>query len=210
MWTQTDRWHGAGGEPNQPGETMSTALRITLAVLLTATVLAGGCSKTAATPKEAVTNMVKAIDNNDKSAFKDVVCFGEGNQEAGEAMFDMMAAMVGFQKELQKAYGKDVVGPMGKNIIPTDDELAKMEIKEEGDKATAKVQDKPMPLIKKDGKWYVDLTKDAPSASEKDKMIKQSKKLVDAINKAKANIGKDGYTAEKINEELTKAMAGIE
>ena len=78
-------------------------------------------------------------------------------------------------KDMEKAYGKGSAGEMGEESPTlTDEELAKVEIKEDGDKASAKcpARKKDLPLIKKDGKWMADMSKDAPKADEHDKVLK--------------------------------------
>ena len=170
---------------------------------------AGGAVAKAKTPKEAVANMSKALQSLNKDQFLAAAYLGDGGKELGEAMFGVVSAMMSFGKDMEKAYGKDAGGETLKDApIFTDEELAKLEIKEEGDKASTKnpKDGKPMPLIKKDGVWLVDITEGMPPAAERAKFLKQSKAMVDGINKVRAKIGAAGMTKEKLNEELMGAM----
>lgn len=190
---------------------MSFALRLAGVVILATTIVAGGCSKAAATPKEAVTNMAKGMEKNDKDLFMASIYAGDGNQELVEAMFNATTGLAAFSKDMEKAYGKDAIPGMARSSpLLSDDDLAKMEIKEDGDKATAKFPTgkSTLQLIKKDGKWLVDASKDLPPAADRNDIIKSMKKVTEAMAKVRPNIGKSGYTAQKINEEMQKAMQG--
>jgi hypothetical protein len=169
----------------------------------------GGAVTKAKTPKEAIANMSKATQNMDKGQFLAATYLGESGREFAEAMFDSMAAMTAFGKEMEKAYGKDATADLPKDKPAlTDEEIDKLEIKEEGDKAIAKdpKSGKPMPLIKKDGAWMVDMTGEIPTGEDRAKALKQAKAVTKAVNEVRAKIGKPGMTKEKIGEELMGAM----
>jgi hypothetical protein len=144
--------------------------------------------------------------------FLSTAYFGESPKEVGEAMFDGIAAMMGLLKDLDKTYGKDANSPMGdmSNEAPifTDAEIAKIDVKEEGDKASAvnPKDKKPMKFMKKDGVWYADMSEDMPPAAQRDGTIKQSKAMVKAVGDVRAKIGKTGMTRDKIMQELMGAM----
>jgi len=167
----------------------------------------GGAVAKAKTPKEAVTNMSKAIEKMDKDQFLASTYLGEGGKEFAEAMFDTMAAMTAFGKEMEKAYGKDAIaGMVEQTPALTDEELAKLVIKEEGEKATATdPKGKPVRLVKKDGAWLVDMSEDVPKGEERAKALKEAKAMAKAYNDVRPKIGK-GMTKEQIAEELGKAM----
>jgi hypothetical protein len=152
--------------------------------------------------------MNKAIETMDKDLFLSTVYFGENGKEMAEALFYVTAAMMGFGKDMENAYGKDAGADFTKDgPILTADELAKLEIKEEGDKATAKNPKggRDVSLVKKDGAWKLDMTEEIPDA-ERLEFIKEHKAMLKAISDARAKIGKPGMTKKKINEEFGKAM----
>ena len=179
----------------------------TIAVLLAASLLVVvGCgAPEAKTPKDAAVNFVKSIHNGDKALFLASVDIED--KELAEAMFDTMAPMLDFAKAFEKEYGKDKLEGMSMDEVPTVEEVTgKIEIKEDGDKATGTLpgKDDPIRLIKKDGVWKVDMSKDMPSAAERDQVMKMAKAMGDAVQKAKERIGKD--SAEDVMKVLGAAM----
>jgi hypothetical protein len=181
----------------------------TIAVLLTASLmLVVGCgAPEAKTPKDAAMNFVKSIHNSDKALFLASVDIED--TELAEAMFDTMAPMIDFAKAFEAEYGKDKMEGMSMDDIPTVDDVEKMEIKEDGDKATGTLagKDDPIQLIKKDGVWKVDMSKDMPSAKERDQVLKMAKGMGDAVEKAKERIGKD--SAEDVMKAFGAAMMAV-
>lgn len=179
----------------------------TIAVLLAASLLVVvGCgTPEAKTPKDAAVNFVKSLHSGDKDLFLASVSIDD--KELAEAMFDTMAPMLDFAKAFEAEYGKDKMEGMNLGDIPTVAEVTdKLEIKEDGDKATGKLpgKDDPIELIKKDGIWKVDLAKDMPSAAEREQVMKMAKAMGDAVGKAKERIGKD--SAEDVMKALGAAM----
>lgn len=156
----------------------------------------------AKTPRDAMGNMIAAVDTNDKKLFAQTVYMGEGDMSAfRDAMFDSMQVSLTFARKIEQTYGKQP----GMNI-PSAADLAKLEVKENGDKATADTT----PLIKKDGVWMVDMSAGLPPAGpQRDMALKGMQGTVAAINKVMPNIGKPDYTAQKITEELQKEMQAL-
>ena len=195
---------------------MPRILRIALVLLAGAAVTAGGCGKKgsvptgpAKTPKEAIVKFAHALQSGDKAAFLSVVHYPQEAKPAVEAMFDTMSTMMGFMKDLQKEYGEDAVGKMKGKEFPTPEEIeSKATIDEERDTATATLPDgnEPMKLVKKDGGWLVDLSEGLPEADQREEMIKTVGLMKKAVEKARANIGKEGYTAEKVMQEFMGEM----
>jgi hypothetical protein len=192
---------------------MSKALKL-FVVLAGMSVLVAGCgASTAKTPKEAIKNLSKSIENSDKALFLASIYAGENGKEVAEAMFDGMAAMTSFSKAMEKAYGKEAGAEMRKDSpVMTEDEINKLDIKEEGDKATAKdpSKGKPMTLVKKNGVWLADMSEMVPKdAAERTKMIKMGQGMAKAIGEVKGKIGKSGVTKEQINKELNDAVGAV-
>ncbi len=61
----------------------------------------------AATPKDALAGMSKALELSDKALFLACADFGDGNQDAAGAAFDTMRALTIFVREMDQTYGND-------------------------------------------------------------------------------------------------------
>ncbi len=97
--------------------------------------------------------------------------------------------------------------PRGMHTWFTDcEQLAKVEIEENDDKATATFPAGTEFLIKRNGSWFVDLDSGVPP-EKVDSTIKSAKKMTEALIPARANIGKPGYTAQSILEEMRRATS---
>lgn len=175
--------------------------------------LFAGCSKKASTPKEALKNMGEALREGDKDAF--VACFdaNEDQKKMLGAMCEFVDVTVKFEEAMIKAYGKDAVKGGKKSPLDEfkDDKwLDEVEIKIDGDKAIATKKDekKPLNLVKKDGAWLISAGDMIPPDEMKDmdKALKMIGVMMKAVKDATGNIGKEGYTAERINQEIGAAM----
>ncbi|MCD4699361.1 MAG: hypothetical protein K8R91_02165 [Phycisphaerae bacterium] len=176
--------------------------------------LSAGCSKKASTPKEAMENMVKAMRDGDSKAF--VACFDatEDQEKVLGAMCEMMSAMMKFEEAMVDEYGEDAVkkgGSTGSLGDFKDDKwLEDLEIKIDGDQATAakKGEKEPLNLVKKDGGWKIDAgdMTDENQTKDVDKALKMFEAMAKVTKDATDKIGKDGYTAEKINQEMGADM----
>jgi len=176
--------------------------------------LSAGCSKKASTPKEALKNMVKAMQDGDSEAF--VACFDatEDQEKILGVLCELTSATMKFEEAMVKEYGEDAVkqGGSKSNLDDFKDDkwLEDVEIKIDGDKATAtrKGQKKPLNLVKKDGEWKIDAgdMADEKQMKDMDKALKMFESMTKATKDATGKIGKDGYTAEKINKEMYEEM----
>ena len=201
---------------------MRRALQLGL-VLLVGVVLVAGCGKDEGgsgsgtakvvppkTPKDALMNMVNAIKASDKKAFMDAVNVSEDAAPVVEAMFETMAMMMDFGKAMEKEYGKDALpegGPAASAKMFDFDE-SKLQVKVDGDTATATMpdQDDKVKLVKKDGKWKVDLSDQMPPPDQRKQMIESLAVMKKAVAAARSKIGKEGYTAEKVMQEFMAEM----
>ena len=189
---------------------MSRTTKIAVVLLAGVMVFAAGCgSKKASTPKEALKNMQKALVDGDSEAF--VACFdaSENQKKVLGSMCDSISTMSKFSKAMKKAYGKDAVKSKDDDLA---DEkwLEDITVKIDGDKATAtsKERAKPMHLVKKDGEWKILASDLLPEDQMKDvdQAMKMFKAMAKAYEDVMPKIGKEGYTAQKINEEAGKAL----
>jgi hypothetical protein len=109
----------------------------------------------ATTPKDALKNMGKAIRDGDKDAF--VACFDatKDQEKLLIAMYEKTSVTMKFEDAMKKEYGKDAVEKSTLDKLMDDKWLEGVEIKVDGDKATAtkKGMKEAMNLVKKDGGW---------------------------------------------------------
>ncbi len=194
--------------------------KITMLMLIAVcSLVVAGCSssttKSADTPKQALENMRQAMLNSDADAF--AACFDATEKQAEllKEMCGVFGKMISFQKAMVKEYGEDVVqgnkitGPMGD--FEDDKWLDDATVEIDGDKATVTKDNNPAKLVKKDGAWKIDIatmtgSKDNVSDEDMAKVAKMMSAMGDAMDSAQKNIGKEGYTAEKINQEMGQAM----
>ncbi len=162
-------------------------------------------ASTASTPKAAVLNMARAMEQGDEGLFLSSV--NVDDKEMAKVMFGQISAMYAYNKKFVAAYGR-APGKNGKKM-PTIDELAtKVKIEENGDKATAEMPDKggKMNLVKTDGAWKVDMGAAMPTSEQRDKTLKMARIMTGVVREATTKIGGEGYTAEKIEQEFNVAM----
>ena len=189
---------------------MNMAFR-SIVLLLGMAAILGGCSKGgAATPKDAVANLSKSYEKGDRALYLASVEVGPDGQELAGALFDLTVAMKGYRSDMEKAYGKGAGGSRRDSGVLTEEELSKLEIKEEGDKATVKSPEggEPLKLVKRDGAWRVDMTHMTPPADIRQRMIESMKARAKAVGEVRAKIGQPGMTKEKIGQEFLRAMVG--
>ena len=187
-----------------------TALKAGSVLLLGLAVAMGGCSKDAKTPKEAVINLAKAIEKNDKSLFLATVNIKDEDKDAAGQLFDAMITAIDFQKSLEKTYGKDALKSVGSgpaDDVPAADKVEKGTVKEDGDKAKVTPADSKTGIdtIKINGIWKVKFD-DIGAGDTKAQNIKMAQAMKKAIDATKGDIGKPGMTAEKLLANMQKAM----
>ncbi|GAF81376.1 unnamed protein product [marine sediment metagenome] len=114
---------------------------------------------------------------------------------------------------MRKAYGNDVVTRAigaGKDMLLEDDNwLEDFTFQVDGDTATAMEPGylRPVRLVRKDGLWKIEPKSMLLSTGlETESQVKMFQLLTGAIADVSRKIGQAGYTAEKINQELSKAM----
>ena len=178
----------------------------------------GGPTKKADTPEQALANMRLAVLDGDKDAL--VNCFEATakQKEMLEAFSEFTIAASKFEQKMKKVYGEEAVKQAmssRKQGMQLDDEnwLDEVKIKTKGDTATAvrKGESQVWHLVKKDGVWKIDVTSMmVMGKGESDKDIEQATKMfqtmVKVVNDVKPKIGQAGYTAKKVNDELSQAM----
>ena len=201
----------------------TTAIKVLLAMLCAMAI--PGCSDKpgtmdkADTPRQALENMRSALlSGNSKKAF--LGCFdAPGKQEDMlVAFYEFTAVARQFDQAMRKAYGEEAVKEAmgGRNQgMELDDEnwFKDVKIKVDGDTATAvkKDQSQILRLVKNDGLWKIS-GKSMLGIDEKrndediEKATKMFQLMGEVVTDVSQKIGQAGYTAEKINQELSNAM----
>jgi len=162
----------------------------------------------AATPQEAVKNWKKAIDAGDQAAFLAVFDLPAEAKEAMTDIFPLVQESYQTEEALKKAYGKEAglkTGPTTDWKFDGADDAACYTI--QGDKATyaSKAGGKKINLVKINGAWKIKLD-DLPTAEQAQALKKMLPVMTKVIKACRENIGKPGYTADKINKELDEEM----
>jgi len=159
----------------------------------------------ARTPQDALAKMIAALRAGDKAQFLAVV-HTEDPELAG-AFFDFGTAAMAFQKRMEQAYGQGAYEP-SKFPVPTAADLEKLDIQIEGDRAVS--ANGQMKFLKVNDGWKADMTDAFGPGAQGGQDAAMAKKVLTALQAAMQeqmpNIGKEGYTAEKINQELSTAM----
>lgn len=166
------------------------------------------------TPKETVKNFRDGLINNDANQM--AACFdtNEDNKAAIAATCELAVTMNSFSNKMIAEYGKDA---MGKNTginsleaLKDDNWLEQLQIEENGDKAVVSPpKGKKVSLIKKGGKWYIDIgmmTNGKTKPEDMEKNVQIAQKMTAAFNNCANKIGQAGYDAKKINAELMKEI----
>ncbi|MBS3734001.1 MAG: hypothetical protein KGY99_03645 [Phycisphaerae bacterium] len=167
-------------------------------------------------PKDALRNMQTAVKNADKDQF--VSCFDATDDQAAvlDVMADFMFTAMAFEEKMKAEYGEDAVKqPEGQDndlkAAMKDDWLEGVTIDVQGDTATATHpdDDQTVELVKVDGQWKLAgkmLGGTTPEGAEAEMALKMFTTLTKAYKDMMGKIGAEGYTAEKINEEIGMAM----
>ncbi len=174
-----------------------------------------GCGAPKAdTPQQAMKNLKTSIEGGDKDLFMATVAVQDDQKPMIEAMFKVLHEAVALDEALKKQYGKDASmkgGPSGELKFEGLDDQANYKV--EGDKATFKPKGggEKIDMVKKDGAWKVEIP-DVPKGKQAEQFLKVAPAMAEAFAAGRAKVGKEGYTAEKISEEvgqdIFKAMMG--
>ena len=185
-----------------------------VAILGLCAVLTAGCSsvKKAETPKQAMANMRQAMLDGDGDAF--AACFDADEKQTKmlKMSCEMFNAMHKFNEAMKKSYGDKAPKGMSSSMDELRDEKweEKLEIKIDGEKATAKMAGKSdeLDLLLKDGVWKISAKDMVPEKDDAafDKELKQAEAMIQAYKDLTPKIGTEGYTVEKVMKELSEAM----
>ncbi len=177
----------------------------------------------AATEKEAqamlrtLTDAIGALKSGDKALFVGEFDVEPKNKVLLEMLFDFIVGMRGFEADMKKTYGEDAMKTMdikgsqkGLDIFTLEEWKEDIQFKVQDDKgvATVKGQTKPMNLVKKGDKWLMVMEQLSIEDKDREMFLQMMKSMMGVFNSARAKIGKEGYTAKKIGDEMKLDMMG--
>jgi hypothetical protein len=167
----------------------------------------------AATPRQAILNVAKAIDADDKQLFMDnIYC---QDMQLANAAFTIAVATRSLTRDFEREYGKGRWGPFRDRRQAGLAEVAEtVRIEERGDRATAVIpdQDTITVVVRRGEEWKVDLVEEITSTGENAmKDVKDRWGVVAvATRRAREKVGMGQYkdNPEKILDELVKDTQG--
>lgn len=162
-------------------------------------------------PRQALHEMARSVNAGNRAAFMECVYFRKNQKPFVSGFFELTQAMNQFKAKMEKTHGPDAVkGSRLSGLAPSIKEIDSVKIRVTGDSALATTpgQAKPIRLVKKNGKWLIDLSSDFPAGKDAAKVNARIKGMKGAVAKVSQKIGKPGYTAKKINKELEGAVMG--
>ncbi len=171
----------------------------------------GGCGKKEAnTPRDLMSNLQDSISKKDKDAFLTCFAADKTRTELLDAAFDNSTAASDLHDALVKEYGEDAVRRDTNSPFPIDKKwLDELGIKEDGNTATVSNKDQKqlLELAKKDGVWKIKECWMWANPKVAEQLTKVMEAMADAARQAKANIGKSGYSAQRIQKEIDEALS---
>jgi hypothetical protein len=202
-----------------------------LAMVIASAVLAGGCKDDPAAksgaggapggsaaapdlsnPKSTAVSFAKAVQSNDMAAAKATSTGSDEQYKMVEAMGQMMSGFKNFQSAAVAKFGDAGKSSQGPPDIVADAEGS--EVKTEGDTATVinpkQPDDKdPMKLVKKDGKWKVDLSS-MPMDEQAKMMAASASKMKKALDETAEEIKANKYkTVQEAQQALGMKMQAM-
>ncbi|MBN1553609.1 MAG: hypothetical protein JXA11_02605 [Phycisphaerae bacterium] len=156
--------------------------------------------------QEVVVALYQAVETANPKAYEANLTFSNADKPMVGIMWSLVKEMNGFEKDMKKTYGqagvdavkKSQLARMGMAPPSLDDIKSKMAVKITGNKAKATLpgQSQPIPLVKVNGKWKVQLAMPDLMRTPQGQMV--AKSIVNGVKNARKNIGKPGYTPQKI------------
>lgn len=150
----------------------------------------------AATPREASVNVLKAFETGDKALYLATVHIREDEKESAGLAFEAQVLWLGFLDAMRKAYGQDIGRGVGISPRPSLEQMEKEAVVEEsGDKATATIPGHdPLRLVRVGGAWKADIELAHVPASE----LPEACAMIRVIPLVREQIGKPGVTALEV------------
>ena len=157
--------------------------------------MVGSAKADQSTPKGAALDFGNALLAGDSKGIKATAVGSDADFKVVDALGTMVSAMKKLSDAAAEKFGKD--NPISASAKDMDiaAELEKSEVKEEGDTATiinkTKDDKNPMKLVKKDGKWFVDLA--SLPKDGMDQVVKMAPAMAKAATEVTAEIKSGKY-----------------
>ena len=176
------------------------------------------------TPKESLKTFFESFADGDREKFRAVTTGADSVVNIMGNMVDFAAEMKAFEKAAIDEYGENAWQEINQsgvaNSMAPDAEFKKMlenvdaaEITIDGDNASCTVPDEdPFNLIKKDGKWFIDLDQLFGTETDTQELSGMSElmpQMVNAVTEVRQTIGQPNVTPQTLNEEMSKRMMTI-
>ena len=173
--------------------------------------------KKAKTPVQTLRNMQASMVTGNQKAF--IECFDATAQEKeGLKLFcEFVSVAVAFDAAMKKEYGEEAEAS-GQGMKGSEDmrdtkwlDDAKVDIKGDEATVTRSGDANPVNLVKKGGVWKIKGTSLMGKDLDADSIEKRNtffRTMIDAQKAGMAKIGKEGYTAKKVQAEVQAAMFG--
>ena len=177
----------------------------------------GEAPKKATTPQQALKNMALAVQRGDGTSFADCFKATEQERKVLEPLGEFMSAAGELQKAVAETYGESAAEKMAGGQKGPDlyDQEWMDQLKIKINEAKAVVTDRGsevFELVEKAGEWKIlpgDMLEFGPGADVKgdtEQAVKVIQNMTKIMRDAKAKVGKGGYTAKKINDEMGAEM----
>jgi hypothetical protein len=180
---------------------------------------AGTATASPATPKGAVVAMQAALVKDDRTGFLGSYKADDGQQKMLGSVFDVSEQVQKIRSALEKSYGpqgpqqfQENLGPFGGTKLGMEpmsqDQISNMQVAEHGDQATVTVSgEKPMDLVKENGKWLIDAKQMFGAASvNPDQFSQFVDKVKPAAQKVLEQVGKPGQTPKSLATLFVQTM----
>jgi len=173
--------------------------------------------KEAQATKKALIAFARSVETGKKKQFLDSVAMTPAEKPLIEATWRFIREHAKFEADMKKAYGSTGQAALAKGqqtlvgkTTPTLEELEKgLMVTVAGQTASAQIegQSNPMNLVRVDGRWKVQLFPPGQIQGQAaEMMVSLMDGLTKTIKQARKNIGKKGYTADRIMEEVNASI----
>ncbi|MFW6132457.1 MAG: hypothetical protein ACOC8F_01070, partial [Planctomycetota bacterium] len=165
-------------------------------------------------PKDALRNMLTAVRNRNRAQFVASFDARDEQQQVLSALGDFFFAAVSYMQAMRSEYGPDAVDGDQSDLkaMMGEEWLDQVTIEVDGDTATATHpdRDEPLKLVKVGQEWKIsvaDMSKDiAADEADPEAVVQMLQTMTEIHREMTAKVGSEGYTAEKIKQELGQRM----
>ena len=178
-----------------------------IAMLLAAACLGRGCKRASQRPRQALLDYAKAVEAADKELFlASVYC---EDTEYAEMLFAAELALAEFRKAFDQAYSIELLtkAPSADLAVLAHRIKPDLKIDQEGDRAVAFLDGgDSVELIRKDGRWKVDLRAATPTGSDRQAALARQRGKIEDVRALREKVGHPDYDAGMIISALLSIL----